>query len=484
MLISSGEEDVMQHTRKIAIVACFATAAHAQFLNGFVEFENPMDFQIEGAEKIIDAVMDDFDGDGDPDLVLYTREDLKNPDDPPNDAAYHIRLYSNDGTGYFQLTNTESIRDGDGLAFALKAADLNDDGLPDLVTLSRVFSSSGFDDKLVILLNTGGFSFFGPIYYNSPGAYHDIAIADIDNDNDLDILVASAFDVINYHRGNGSGTVFNLVDLIETGNGSTTGDSPDLLSVADFNLDGLPDIASWNFNSRDISMLYQRPNGLFWDSIFTTIVDPGPDEAYTMKQHDVDGDNEPDLVIPFSAIEPLHVLFNDHNAGNESFPNFDTFTDTIPNTGNARDFAFIPIDCSNDSINDLVTVNDRVRVFVGLGGSAFSASPLYTGPEITLLEGSPRLLIDDTDNDGDTDIVHVDLVRFFGGNEVRLLRNRCTEPPCPADFTDDRMLTFFDVSQFLEAYNAGDPAADINDDGMINFFDVSAFLASYNKGCP
>lgn len=45
-------------------------------------------------------------------------------------------------------------------------------------------------------------------------------------------------------------------------------------------------------------------------------------------------------------------------------------------------------------------------------------------------------------------------------------------------------LDFFDVSAFLVAYNAMDPAADLNGDGAFDFFDVSAFLTAFNAGCP
>ncbi len=55
---------------------------------------------------------------------------------------------------------------------------------------------------------------------------------------------------------------------------------------------------------------------------------------------------------------------------------------------------------------------------------------------------------------------------------------------CPADLSGDGMLDFFDVSAFLNAYNAQDPAADFTNDGLFDFFDVSAFLAAYTAGCP
>ena len=55
---------------------------------------------------------------------------------------------------------------------------------------------------------------------------------------------------------------------------------------------------------------------------------------------------------------------------------------------------------------------------------------------------------------------------------------------CIADLTGDGTLDFFDVSAFLNAYNAMDPAADFTGDGVYNFFDVSAFLNAFNAGCP
>ena len=59
-----------------------------------------------------------------------------------------------------------------------------------------------------------------------------------------------------------------------------------------------------------------------------------------------------------------------------------------------------------------------------------------------------------------------------------------TTEHCPPDLTNDGTLDSFDVSAFLTAYNAQDPAADFNADGLFNFFDVSAFVEAYLNGCP
>lgn len=55
---------------------------------------------------------------------------------------------------------------------------------------------------------------------------------------------------------------------------------------------------------------------------------------------------------------------------------------------------------------------------------------------------------------------------------------------CPADLTNDGLLDFFDVSAFLDAFGAQDPAADFTGDGLFDFFDVSEFLDAFGAGCP
>ena len=55
---------------------------------------------------------------------------------------------------------------------------------------------------------------------------------------------------------------------------------------------------------------------------------------------------------------------------------------------------------------------------------------------------------------------------------------------CPADFTDDDVLDFADVSAFITAYVSQDPRADFTNDGVFDFADVSLFLGAFSSGCP
>lgn len=62
-----------------------------------------------------------------------------------------------------------------------------------------------------------------------------------------------------------------------------------------------------------------------------------------------------------------------------------------------------------------------------------------------------------------------------------------TAAACTADLNGDSLINFFDLSLFIQWFNAADPRADVfpaGGDGVFNFFDVSAYLALFNAGCP
>jgi hypothetical protein len=72
-----------------------------------------------------------------------------------------------------------------------------------------------------------------------------------------------------------------------------------------------------------------------------------------------------------------------------------------------------------------------------------------------------------------------------GIDAFRISSETCDGPTgCPADMNGDGEVNFFDVSEFLSAYNAMDTSADFNGDGGFDFFDVSAFLEAFGAGCP
>ncbi|MFK7760372.1 MAG: GC-type dockerin domain-anchored protein [Phycisphaerales bacterium] len=71
-----------------------------------------------------------------------------------------------------------------------------------------------------------------------------------------------------------------------------------------------------------------------------------------------------------------------------------------------------------------------------------------------------------------------------GVDGVALSQFDCSGNTCPADFSGEGDLDFIDVSAFLAAFAAQDPAADFSGEGDFNFIDVSAFLNAFAAGCP
>lgn len=48
------------------------------------------------------------------------------------------------------------------------------------------------------------------------------------------------------------------------------------------------------------------------------------------------------------------------------------------------------------------------------------------------------------------------------------------------DYNGDGQRNFFDISEYIADFNAGEPLADITGDCLFNFFDISAFIAEFN----
>jgi hypothetical protein len=54
---------------------------------------------------------------------------------------------------------------------------------------------------------------------------------------------------------------------------------------------------------------------------------------------------------------------------------------------------------------------------------------------------------------------------------------------CPADFSGNGTLDFFDYLDYVQAYAANDLRADFNADGTLDFFDYLDFVDAFNSGC-
>lgn len=131
---------------------------------------------------------------------------------------------------------------------------------------------------------------------------HILLARDMDRDGLLDVVVANRnSDDVSVLRGNGNGT-FRAPLITSTG----TGTGPYSLTVADFNFDGIPDVATANFLTSSVSVLVGRGDGTF--SVVSAGVIGG--SSYGIAAGDFDGDGKPDLAVANATSDNLAVLRN------------------------------------------------------------------------------------------------------------------------------------------------------------------------------
>lgn len=215
----------------------------------------------------------DLDGDGDMDILAASADDDK------------IAWYENtDGKGAFgpqQVINTDTDSPR-----SVYASDLDGDGDMDVV------SASIFDDKVAWYENTDGQGTFGPLKLISSAANGAVSVytADLDGDNDMDILTALYTDnsVVWYENTDGKGD-FGLPQVITT-------EAALVAATYGSDLDGDGDIDVLSASTMDDKIAWYENTDGKGNYGPQQVINSNADMANSVYSSDLDGDGDLDVL--------------------------------------------------------------------------------------------------------------------------------------------------------------------------------------------
>jgi len=336
---------------------------------------------------------EDLDLDGDKDIVvghLYNS--------PTNWGG--ISILENIESGIFNLS--DSLFFTNGFAF-VNGSHIDNDNYIDIFSLYVSDDSPPINNRFIGIIYNYGFQSFNNIIYfplNTTETLRDITSGDIDNDNDIDIIVAShngQFWGVLYNDGIGqfSAPEYHNVDYhpggIACGDLNNDGrddivvcglklevylsypgsfqyilvDEPHYMGnvkIADMNNDGFNDIITETWyvpgHYKDIS-IYFNNGGVNFNDVYVKVVEEAASELFVAG---LNNDTFHDVIYnvsysyPNSLYEKIHtyILYNNGNNTLQDPINYQTYLGSSEYVTSFKSFA---ADVDNNSWNDIITVN-------------------------------------------------------------------------------------------------------------------------------
>jgi hypothetical protein len=292
-------------------------------------------------------------------------------------------------------------------AFAqvIASADLNGDGYPDFVVGNCCDSSIG----VTVFLSQPDGTLGAGTNYGMGGSLTSVAIADFNGDGIPDIAALNlGGDGVQIFTGNGDGT-FNPGGSYSTGgsNANGTKNGPfNQIVTGDFNKDGHIDIAVANYSSSNVSVLLNNGTGGFATAASYAVAG----NAQTIATADVNNDGFLDLVVTdYASPGFVNVLLNQKNGTFLAAPQSPiTFAFNYP--GN---IALGDLD-GDGKLDLVVTVGDTTKgtglaAAKGNGDGTFQTAVLFstTQQNIDLNQPLPGdVKMGDINGDGKLDLVY------------------------------------------------------------------------------
>lgn len=253
-------------------------------------FGPPAIYPTEPGAETSNLAVGDLNGDGYPDVVAT------------NPATGSVSLFLGRGDGTLEPAVRLPVGSpGRSAPYSAAIGDFDGDGRQDLA----VADNTGL--AIVVRLGNGDGTLGPETAMPEGGGYPYICIArDVDLDGKLDIVCANrGSDDVSVLLGRGDGT-FSAPLVSSTGAGT----GPYAIAVADFNLDGVPDVVTPNFQTGTASVLLGIGDGTFEPPI-----DAGPTglNSYGVAAGDFDRDGKPDFAVCNAVSNDVVVKLNVSN---------------------------------------------------------------------------------------------------------------------------------------------------------------------------
>ena len=286
----------------------------------------------------VSVTVADVNGDGIPDLVVV------------NSGSNSVGVLIGNGNGTFAAQKTYATGSAPESA---RVADLNGDGKPDLV----VANSNA--NTVSVLKGNGNGTFAAQQTFAAGAGPKSIALGDLNGDGKLDLIVADADgNLVNVLLGNGNGTFAAAQSF-------STGTKPFSVAIADFNGDGLQDLVVANEKSKSVSVLLGNGNGTFaaQQTVSTGLYPASVTAA------DLNGDGKIDLAVANFGDATVSLLWGN---GDGTFAAQQTFSVGV------QPYSVTFGDLNGDGRPDLVVANEYgSSVSELLNGNSAQAGPVF-----------------------------------------------------------------------------------------------------------
>ncbi|WP_448702315.1 FG-GAP-like repeat-containing protein [Mucilaginibacter sp. AW1-3] len=260
---------------------------HNNAVNGVINassFGPKIDFP--AGNSPVSMAIGDIDGDGKPDIVIS------------NGGSISI-LLNKSVTGAFNNSSFAPKYDITISIHSIVLADLDRDGKLDIAGTNSTGIVSVMHNVITVSGAINATSFEAPVSYNCGQNPVAICAADIDNDGKPDLVTVDNTDnTISILQNTISGSGINS-NSFSTKVSFATGSSPMYASIADIDGDGLVDIAVVNYNDNNFSLFHNTyTSGLISTTSFANRLNIASGTFQGgISLGDIDGDGRPDFVV-------------------------------------------------------------------------------------------------------------------------------------------------------------------------------------------